>query len=133
KSVDGGRSWAPANGGITYFYLSGVAVSASDPSVLYATSGYGGGIHQDIYLSHDSGATWANVTNDFPNGFAYTVAIDPADPTIAYVGSVGSPAVVYKTTNAGRHWIPAGGSIPPTESVEAIVIDPTDPQRLYIG
>jgi photosystem II stability/assembly factor-like uncharacterized protein len=57
---------------------------------------------------------------------AYRVAIDPADPAVAYVATDGG---VFKTTDRGRQWslvdaFPAAG---------AIAINPTDSTNVVVG
>jgi hypothetical protein len=65
-----------------------------------------------------------------------TIAVDPTDPQIIYVGSPGELGQegcgIWKTTNSGQTWQPIGDSLP-TLAVAAIALDPTDHNRLFIA
>src|SRR6266508_4656057 len=62
-----------------------------------------------------------------------TVAVHPSNPQIIYVGSPGASghegSGVWKTTNGGTSWTPITDSLP-SLAVDAIAIDPTNPDRV---
>jgi photosystem II stability/assembly factor-like uncharacterized protein len=118
----GGGLWRTENGGVTWKNLTdgfvnsssvgAVAVSPSDPNVLYLGMGeacirgnvsFGDG----VYRSSDGGETWKHL------GLAATrhisrVRIDPRDPDRAYVAALGhayGPSAergVYRTVDGGK-------------------------------
>ncbi len=65
-----------------------------------------------------------------------TIAINPVNPQIIYVGAPGElgheGCGVWKTTDGGKTWQPMTDSLP-TLAVAAIAIDPTNPDRVYIA
>jgi Sortilin, neurotensin receptor 3, len=69
-------------------------------------------------------------------GRVTTIAIDPANPQVIYVGSPGElgheGCGIWKTTNGGQSWTPIGDTLP-TLAVAAIAIEPTNTNRIYIA
>jgi hypothetical protein len=63
-------------------------------------------------------------------GRVRSIAIDPTNPTIVYVGSAGGG--VWKTTDGGGSWFPLDDFMA-VLSVSSVVIDPANPQILYAG
>jgi hypothetical protein len=104
-TIDDGNSWTrsttfPANGLETKIHAD-----PSDVASAFVTfGGYStGGPH--VVRTTDFGATWTDVTGDFPDQPANTFIVDPASPGDWYIGSdVG----VWKSTDGGAHWLPFG-------------------------
>ncbi|HET8627252.1 MAG TPA: glycosyl hydrolase [Thermomicrobiales bacterium] len=115
KTVDGGTTWRNVSDGyFTTAAVGAIAVSASDPNVVYAGTGetcirnnvsHGDG----VYKSTDGGKTWANV------GLRDTrhigkIRIHPQNPDLAYVAALGhtfGPSAergVYRTRDGGKSW-----------------------------
>ncbi|HUY99978.1 MAG TPA: hypothetical protein VMU89_06490, partial [Thermomicrobiaceae bacterium] len=115
KTTSGGAYWENISDG--FFKTSSVgavAVSDSDPNVIYVGTGesnirsnvsHGDG----VYKSTDGGHSWANV------GLADTryisdVAIHPTNPDVVYVGAFGHAwgpnpqRGVYRSTDGGTTW-----------------------------
>ena len=94
KTHDGGTYWENVSDG--FFNTSAVgaiAVSDSDPNVIYAGTGeaclradasYGDG----VYKSTDGGKTWANVGLENTRQIG-RIRIHPKDPDTAYVAALG--------------------------------------------
>src|SRR5262249_22437090 len=59
----------------------------------------------------------------------YAIAIDPSAPWILYVGTTQG---IYQTTDGGQSWSPSGEGVS-GQIYSNMVVDPTDPQRLYLG
>jgi hypothetical protein len=88
-------------------------------------------------------SSFADVTNNSPQGSINpnqfpiaSVAVDPSDPTgsTAYatvMGFTGGAGHVWKTTSAGASWTDFTANLPDSP-VNAVVVDPTQPQ-LYVG
>src|SRR5215813_6303225 len=68
-------------------------------------------------------------------GRLMTMAINPTNPQIIYVGSPGVNGTegcgVWKTTDGGDSWIPIADNLP-NIAVDVIALDPTNPDRVYI-
>ncbi len=93
KSTDGGAHWQEIsrNAGFPQGTLGriGVAVSASDPKVVYAiVQAKGGG----VFRSEDAGASWTRVNANWSlrqRAFYYmSIFVDPTDPETVYVPNV---------------------------------------------
>ena len=104
KSADGGAHWQEisSNPGFATGTLGkiGIAVSAADPSRVYAiVEAEQGG----VYRSDDAGATWERVNSSHEfrqRAFYYTtVYADPADKDTIYLPQVES---LFKSTDGGK-------------------------------
>ena len=141
KTDDAGTYWYNVSDG--YFKTAAVgalAVSESDPNVLYAGMGescvrldvsYGDG----VYKSTDGGKTWTHL------GLADTrhiarIRIHPRNPDIVYVAALGhlfgpnAERGVFRSTDGGKTWehvlfksVDAGGA--------DLSLDPNNPRHLY--
>lgn len=59
-----------------------------------------------------------------------TMAIDPSDTDIWYVGTRNAGA--YKSINAGTSWVPIQSGLALAD-IDSLVIDPSDPEIVYAG
>jgi len=133
KSLDGGATWGATGFALAHPNFSNLwslAIDPRHPRTLYVGSGEG------VWKSVNSGATWAPARRGLPVSHdVFTLAIDPSAPRTLYAG-VGSsgPGVntvgVWKTTDGGATWAPAGAA-PPAAPVLALAIDPHSPQVVY--
>jgi hypothetical protein len=68
-------------------------------------------------------------------GRLMTMAVDPTNPDILYVGSPGADGTegsgVWKTIDGGNSWTLITANLPST-AVHAIAVDPTNPKSVYI-
>ena len=115
KTEDGGTYWENVSDG--YFEtasVGAVAVSQSDPNVVYAGTGEacirGNVSHGDgVYRSTDGGRTWRNVGLRDTRHVA-RVRVHPSDPDVAYVAALGhafgpnDERGVFRTTDGGESW-----------------------------
>ncbi|HEX3100880.1 MAG TPA: carboxypeptidase-like regulatory domain-containing protein, partial [Pyrinomonadaceae bacterium] len=93
-----------------------------------------------LFLSTTPGATsMIKLAVPWPARYVSRVVIDPTNSNVAYVSLNGFGLVsgqhVWKTTNllsGNPTWTAAGGGIPDTP-VNALVIDPLDPNTIYAG
>jgi photosystem II stability/assembly factor-like uncharacterized protein len=67
----------------------------------------------------------------FRGGRSIAVAGVASDPKTYYFGSVGGG--VWKTTDAGRSWLPVSDGQFKTSSVGAIAVSQSDPGTIYVG
>ena len=106
--------------------IQDVQVSPTDPNLVLAAlapSSGGGGLMR----STTGGASWSPVAT-LANVACFCLAFAP-DGT-AYVGTIDG---VWKSTNAGASFTAQNLGIGLNDQVNALVIDPTDPQRLWCG
>ena len=141
KTTDGGLNWHPvADGQLKTGSVGALAVSESDPAVVYAGMGEacvrGNASNGDgVYKSVDGGRTWKNV------GLQQTyhigaVKIHPKNPDIVYVAALGHlwgpnpERGVYRTIDGGKTW-----KLVLTKGSEAgavdLAMDPSDPKVIY--
>ncbi|MFL2591364.1 MAG: WD40/YVTN/BNR-like repeat-containing protein, partial [Flavobacteriaceae bacterium] len=140
KTTDGGKTYENISDGYFGGSIGAVAVSKSDPNVIYVgggevtvrgnvSSGYG------IWKSEDAGETWKSCglpkSRHIPR-----IVIDPQNPDIVYAAVLGniykptSERGVYKSTNGGKTWSKILFESNHAGAVE-LVIDPNNPRNLY--
>jgi photosystem II stability/assembly factor-like uncharacterized protein len=145
KSVDAGANWKPVSDGFFGTASVGaVAISASNPDVVYAGTGErdirGNISHGDgVYKTTDGGKTWRNIGLGATQTIS-KIAVHPTNPDIAYVAALGPvyahPGVaasndrgVYKTTNGGNSWNKVLDGLPFAGAVD-LKMDPSNPDVL---
>lgn len=121
----GGGVWKTENAGITWKNISdgffnttsigAVAVSASDPNVVYVGTGEAPvrGVMTSsgdgVYKSTDAGKTWKHLGLELTRQISQ-VRIHPTNPDIVYVSAQGSPYTptkdrgIYRSTDGGKTW-----------------------------
>jgi hypothetical protein len=105
-------NWGTSAAGFA-FSISSLAVDTTDSTgkTVYATvQGFGA---NHVLLSSNGGSTWIGIgapgQNGLPDAPANSIAIDPDDHTVIYVGTdVG----VFVTSNAGATWTEVGPTEP---------------------
>jgi photosystem II stability/assembly factor-like uncharacterized protein len=140
RTSDGGTTWENISDGYFGGSIGAVAVSASDPNVIYVGGGektvrgnvsHGNG----VWKSTDAGKTWKHVgladTHHVPR-----VRIHPKNPNIVYVAALGhlhGPSAqrgVYRSQDGGKTWkrILFAGQL---AGAIDLVLDPNNPRVLY--
>lgn len=114
KTTDAGHTWTPVFDSQPVASIGALAVSTSDPNIIYVGTGeadmrsdisYGAG----VYKSTDAGRTWSFL------GLGDTrqigrVLIDPKNPDVVLVAALGhgfgpnAERGVYRTTDGGKSW-----------------------------
>jgi photosystem II stability/assembly factor-like uncharacterized protein len=98
-----------------------VALDPSDPDVLFGYSDD----PPELQRSDDGGLGWTGLT--VPGAKLVSVVVSPASSSRVYAVSNG----FYVSDDGGRHW--ARSPAAPTDLSGELVLDPFDPQRLYVA
>jgi photosystem II stability/assembly factor-like uncharacterized protein len=140
KTTNGGRQWENISDGFFGGSIGSIAVSKSDPNVMYVgggektvrgnvSSGYG------IWKSEDAGKTWAS--SGLKNSrHVPRIAVHPTNSNIVYAGVLGNiykptqERGVYKSTDGGKTWRKTLFSNEHAGVVD-LIMDPTNPRVLY--
>ncbi len=127
-SEDDGESWRELEG-MRGRAVRGLVQAAKDANVLAVAARNG------IYVTKDRGKTWERITpaNDPELKGFHSVAIDPRDVNVIYVGTHHLP---WKTTNCGQKWDRAGsketGMIDDSD-IFVIHIDESNPDTILMS
>lgn len=136
RTSNGATSWQQASA-ITPGSGSVSAIAISPTNANFALAGMSDGflIRTDQALTSGATTTWPSVQPR--SGYVSSVAFDPTNKDIAYATySTFGGVHVWKTVNAGASWTGLNGTgagTLPDVPVHSIVVDPTNPMRLYIG
>jgi len=140
KSVNSGTSWFPVFHKEATVAVGAVAVSQSNPDIVWAGTGEGTSrnsvaIGDGVYKSEDGGRTWKNMGLGETRHTA-KIIVDPANPDVVYVASLGhlfganEERGVYKTTDGGKTWKRVLFVNPDTGAAD-LAIDPSNNRVLY--
>ena len=140
KSTDYGRTWQPIFDDQPTASVGAIAVSISNPNVIYVGSGEG--LHRPdlsvgdgIYKSTDAGKTWTHLGLRDGQQIAQ-LAVDPKNPDRIFVAVAGHPygpneeRGVYRSLDGGKTFEKV---LYRDENVGAsdVLIDPSNPQVVY--
>ncbi len=114
KTTDYGRTWKPIFDDQPTGSIGDIAVSLSNPDIIYAGSGEGLqrpdlSVGDGIYKSADGGKTWTNTGLKDAQQIA-GLAIDPQNENRVFVAALGHPygpnkeRGIYRTTDGGKTW-----------------------------
>ncbi|MEO7513527.1 MAG: glycosyl hydrolase [Gemmatimonadaceae bacterium] len=125
------RSLGPNRGGRS------IAVAGSPTRPLeYYFGATGGGLWKTI----DGGTSWAPVTDgQLRSSSVGAVAVAASDPDVVYIGmgetqlrgNIMQGDGMYRSSDGGRHWSPAG--LEQTQAISRIRVDPDDANRVYVA
>jgi photosystem II stability/assembly factor-like uncharacterized protein len=140
RTNDGGATWENISDGFFGGSIGAVAVSDSDPNVLYVGGGektvrgnvsHGNG----VWKSQDAGKTWKHMgledTHHIPR-----IRIHPKNPDVVYVAALGrlyGPSEqrgVFRSTDGGKTWKRVLFASKEAGAVD-LILDPTNPRVLY--
>jgi hypothetical protein len=152
KTTDGGGSWSSLTDNQTTLTIGALAVSHSNPNVIYAGTGeanfgpskvvifrdnvyYGEG----ILKSGDGGAHWTLEGNSlFHRRTISRIIVDPANSNIVYaaVGAVATNGLagntgIWKSTDGGASWLDTTLGISTTAAFSDLSMDSSNNQTLY--
>jgi len=103
-SYDGGKNFAPSNGGYSGRFANTILADRETPNRVYATTintTTGGGF---FFVSEDSGQTWHPAMRNMPARLiTYSILQDAQNPNIIYLGT---NLGVYRSTDRAGSWAP---------------------------
>ena len=140
RTTDGGMNWSPLFDRESVSSIGAIAVSESNPSVLYVGTGescirgnisYGNG----MYKTTDGGKTWTHIGLENTQHIA-KVLINPRNPDIVYVAAFGHAygpnpdRGVYRSTDGGKTWDNILYKDEKTGAID-LTFDPHNPNVLF--
>lgn len=103
-SYDGGRNFAPSNGGYSGRFANTIVADREVPNRVYASTintTTGGGF---FFLSEDGGQTWHPAMRNMPPRLiTYSILQDPQNPNTIYLGT---NLGVYRSLDRAGSWAP---------------------------
>src|SRR5947207_1483089 len=140
KTTDYGRTWQPIFDDQPTGSVGAIAVSVSNPNVIYVGSGEG--LHRPdlsvgdgIYKSLDAGKTWTHLGLRDGQQIA-AIAVDPRNPDRLLVAVAGHPygpneeRGVYLSTDGGKNFQKTLSKDENTGAAD-VEIDPSNPEIVY--
>jgi photosystem II stability/assembly factor-like uncharacterized protein len=140
KSTDYGNSWQPIFDKEPTSSIGAIAVSVSDPNVVYVGTGEGN-IRPDqttgmgMYKSTDAGATWDFIGLRATQDIA-AIAVDPHDSNRVFVAALGhiyapnEKRGIFRSLDGGKTWKRVL-YVNEYTSGDDVEMDPADPNVLY--
>src|SRR5437868_3358096 len=141
KSDDYGRTWNPIFDQQPTQSIGAIAVAASDPNVVYVSSGEG--LHRPdlsvgngIYKSTDAGKTWTHLGGLTDGQQIPALAVDPRDPNKVFAAVLGHPygpspeRGIYRSADGGQSWQRVIAKDENTGGTD-VEIDPSNPDVVY--
>lgn len=140
KTDDYGRTWNPIFDDAPTGSVGDIAVSPSNPDILYVGSGEGLhrpdlGVGDGIFKSTDGGKTWKHVGLGDVQQVGRLI-VHPNNPDIVYVAGLGHPyganeqRGVFRTTDGGKTWDKLLYINHNTGAIQ-VEFDPNNPQIIY--
>ncbi|MCB2197864.1 T9SS type A sorting domain-containing protein [bacterium] len=128
RSQNHAGSWTDMSGQISGSTFRAMAISPSDPTVLYAANA-----SEQIMVSTNSGSNWTIHQGPMNRDITY-MAVHPINPDVVYatVGQYYDNQKVFVSFNQGEDWTNLSEGLP-NLPVNCILVHPVDPQHLYIG
>ncbi len=142
KTVDGGVNWKPIFDGQPVSSIGSLAVSRSDPNVVWAGTGEAHirshiSVGQGIYKSVDAGKTWTLMGLE-KTGRIARVVVHPTNPDVVMACALGHAygpqpeRGVFRTTDGGTTWTKVL-FVDENTGCSDLLMDPKNPRVLFAG
>lgn len=130
RSLDGGNSWAHLENGLYDPDIHSLALAATQPKRLYASTA------REVFISDDLGDSWRDldIRAKWPLPYARGMAVKPDDPAVLFAGcgetTTGEKGYVLRTRTFGESWevLPLPGAANAT--MWGLATHPADPDRI---
>lgn len=114
--------------------ISDIDIHPEDPSTWFVSVGSGG-----VWRTENAGTTWTPLFDAQPVYSIGTLALDPSNPDVVWVGTgenVGGRHVawgdgIYRSADGGSTWENMG--LGGTERISEIIIHPDDPDTIWVA
>ncbi|MBX9730290.1 MAG: glycosyl hydrolase, partial [Sphingomonas sp.] len=148
RSSDAGKTWTHI-GLKDSRQIAGIVVDRSNPDIVFVAvqgSPWGPQDGRGVYKSGDGGKTWKLVLAGTPDTGASDLTADPKNSSVLYatmwehrqkpwhgyqINSGGPHSGLYKSVDAGEHWMPMRKGLPTDIGRAGIAVSGTDSNRLY--
>jgi len=121
KTTNAAGSWSPISpdltngsggGNLTFGTITTIDVSKIDSNIIVV-----GTDDSNVWITHDGGTNWNNISGALPNLWVTKCLLDPTDVNTIYVTFSGyryanNASHVFKSTDAGASWIDIGNTLP---------------------
>jgi photosystem II stability/assembly factor-like uncharacterized protein len=123
KTSNGGSTWAPFGGDAG---IHDIALHPTEPNTIYLAH-YRDAVHKTT----DGGASWQAASQGLTAMFPWQLAAVPGRPEVVFARIWGWPGV-FRSTRGGATWqfLQVGDE---ESGAESLLVDPTDPTRVYVG
>ncbi|MBR9920948.1 MAG: glycosyl hydrolase [Bacteroidetes bacterium] len=140
RTKDGGRHWENISDGFFGGSIGAIAVSPSDPNVIYAGGGeqtlrgnvsYGYGMWRSV----DAGKTWKQIGLEASRHIS-RIRVHPNNPDIVYVAALGNIFApneqrgIFRSTDGGENWEKIL-YVNDQAGAADLIFDPNNPRILY--
>jgi len=145
RSDNAGNSWEPIFDDYEVVSVGDLAIFQPDPDIVWVGTGEANNRNsvswgRGVYKSTDGGDTFALMGLEETNQIARVVT-HPTDPDTVWVAAIGrlwghtGERGLFKTTDGGETWNKLTNGLPDDGRTGAtdLVIDPTDPDVLYVA
>ncbi len=121
KTTNAAASWSPISpdltngsggGNLTFGTITTIDVSKIDNNIIVV-----GTDDSNVWITHDGGTNWNNISGGVPNLWTTKCLLDRTDQNTIYVTFSGyryanNASHVFKSTDAGSSWIDIGNTLP---------------------
>ena len=129
-----GMEWRGIGPALMSGRIAHIAFHPQDPNTWYVAVGSGG-----VWKTMNAGTTWTPIFDDQASYSIGTLAIDPINPNVVWVGTgedvggrhVGYGDGVYRSDDGGQSWKNMG--LEDSEHIARIVIHPENPDTVYVA
>jgi photosystem II stability/assembly factor-like uncharacterized protein len=130
RSFDGGDTWTHLDGGLDDPDIHSMAIAATTPKRLYASTA------REVFISDNLGETWESleIREKWPLPYARGIAVKADDPRVLFAGcgetTTGEKGHVLRTTDFGQRWEVLSFPTQPNATMWGLATHPADADRI---